>query len=272
MEKLKIVTFNLRCVYDHPRDGINSFVHRAGLIIDKIRKEKPHIICFQEVSNDIRSFLTSALSGYGIVGHGRLKDYNGEGLSIAYRADCMELFALEQFWLSPTPYVPASRYEIQSEYPRICPCAVLKHRNMQRPVRVYNVHLDHIGDAARILGMQQILEKVTQDNERISYPSLILGDFNCQPNSETVAYCNSCKTYPLVDLTAGIGETFHNFGGAGASVAVQGQQIDYIFADPETAKRAVSVTKWTDSTNGIYLSDHYPVCCELDFTDEIDPG
>ena len=33
----------------------------------------------------------------------------------------------------------------------------------------------------------------------------------------------------------------------------------------ELAKNVKSVSAWEDEMNGIYLSDHYPVCAELEF-------
>ena len=170
MKNLKIATFNLRTLYDN-YDGVNSFIHRAGLILDKINEEKPHVICFQEVGERIRSFLEKYLVDYNLVGHGRLSDFSSEGLGTAYRKDSMELFGLEQFWLSPTPLIPGTRYEIQSEYPRTCICTTLKHKNKKTPIRLYNVHLDHKSDEARILGIKQIVEKVKNDNEVVQYPS-----------------------------------------------------------------------------------------------------
>ena len=264
MCEIKIVTFNIRTLYDDPYDGVNAFIHRAGLILETIGREQPHVICFQEVSDGIREFLCNYLPDYILVGHGRLEDYQGEGLSIAYRKDCMELFVLEHFWLSPTPSVPASRYENQSQYPRICQYAVLKHRDMKKPLRIYNVHLDHISDEARILGVRQILHKAAADNSVISYSTVIMGDFNAQPDSETVAYCKANTAYPLQELTALLGETFHDFGGTGKSESARGGHIDYMFADTETAKKTKSICKWEDNKNGIYLSDHYPIACVLD--------
>ena len=41
-QTIKIVSFNLRSQYTG--DGINAFVHRAGLIYEKIKQEKPDIV------------------------------------------------------------------------------------------------------------------------------------------------------------------------------------------------------------------------------------
>ena len=115
---MKIVTFNIRCLWDG--DGINSFLHRAGLILNKIDEERPDIIAFQEVTDKIADFLRDNLCAYEIVGHGRNADYFGEGVYFAYRRETVRLFELNSFWLSDAPHVPASRYDGQSSYPRTC--------------------------------------------------------------------------------------------------------------------------------------------------------
>lgn len=264
MTNLKLVTYNMRCPYD-TYDGVNAFIHRAGMMLDKIRIEQPHIICFQEISDAIREFLRRYLVGYDLAGHGRLSDWRGEGLCIAWRRDSMELFALEQFWLSPTPQKPGSRYENQSEYPRICPRAVLRHKDMKTPVRIFNVHLDNESEEARDSGIRQILEQAEAENRVMACPTFIMGDFNSQPDSRCIQLCSNRLTFPLVDLTDGLDVTFHDFGGTGRAAYSRGWKIDYIFADPATAKKVRRVYKWEDEKNGIYLSDHYPICCEISF-------
>lgn len=267
MGKIKIVTFNIRTLYSSPTDGACSFIHRAGMILEKIRKEKPHVICFQEVSDGIREFLKNYLNDYIVLGHGRLKDLKGEGLSIAYRKDSMELLFFENFWLSPTPYIPASRYENQSNCPRLCPHAVLKHKDMDIPVSLYNVHLDHISDEARVLGIHQIADFIADFKKKIDCPTFILGDFNAKPESETIRYIKSYNNSEFVDLSEGIGNTYHGFSDFIAPKNAKRSspsEIDYIFADKETATKLYSVTKWEDAENGIPLSDHYPICLEIE--------
>lgn len=264
MEKLKIVTFNIRTLYDSPHDGANAFIHRAGLILDTVHTRQPHVICFQECSPKIKTFLKQYLIGYQLVGYGRDADFGGEALCVAYRTDVMELFALEQFWLSPTPTVPGSRFENQSVYPRICTRVVVKHTEIAAPLQFFNVHLDHESEEARVQGIRLILDRLTAARESAAIPTFILGDFNSQPESEVIRMCCEQTAYPLIELTADIGPTFHDFGATGKTVNSRGWKIDYIFTSPENAKAVTSVTKWEDSKNGIYLSDHYPICCELE--------
>ena len=112
---MKFVTFNIRCSWD--KDGINSFLHRAGGILQKIRTEAPDVVCFQEVTDPIAAFLRQNLTGYYLLFNQRNADYRGEGLALAVKTDTIEVLGLEFFWLSPTPHTPGSRFEEQSRCP-----------------------------------------------------------------------------------------------------------------------------------------------------------
>ena len=63
---MKIVTFNIR--YDCGLDGINNFDCRKALILEVIRREKPDIICFQEVLPHVARWLKEQLTEYYILG------------------------------------------------------------------------------------------------------------------------------------------------------------------------------------------------------------
>ncbi len=256
-EKIKIVTFNLRCAYTE--DGVNSFIHRAGMIFDKINSEKPDIICAQEAVPSHVEFFKKNLSDYLTIYNGRNASFDGEGLALLIKKDRLNLVSLDIFWLSETPYVPGSRFPEQSACPRICQSALLQVNGTKSMFYVYNNHLDHKSDNARILGIHQVLEKVKLDRERYAFPLFILGDFNAKPDSETIKYCNEYKDIDLVNLTDGIGTTFHGFGRPNHFCS-----IDYIYTDRDTAPNVTSVTKWDDELNGIFLSDHYPIAAEVE--------
>ena len=252
---MKIVTFNVRCAWSG--DGINSFPHRAGGIVSRIGAERPDVICFQECTDKIFGLLQSALPDYTIVFNQRDADRRGEGLATALRRDSASLLGLESFWLSPTPNLPGSRYEEQSSCPRICQCVTARFGDSL--FRVYNIHLDHKSDLARRLGMEATLRRVREDLDRDPLPFFILGDFNARPDSAPIELCKSNPYAELTELTADVVGTFHGFGQLEEPI-----KIDYIFADPDTAAKAVEVTPWLDEKDGIYLSDHYPIAAETE--------
>lgn len=255
---IKIVTFNLRSVYD-TKDGINNFIHRAGMILDKINTEKPDIICAQETIEPHFKFLKKNLTDYMVIYNGRKDNFRGEGLSLLIRRETLDLVGLEAFWLSPTPYVPGSRYEDQSGCSRICQVGTLQIAEGTTRFYVYNVHLDHMREYARVKGIEQVLERIKEDRQKYDFPLFLLGDFNDTPESEAVKSCKEFKDIELIDTTKDSGHTFHRFGDP-----EKFQKIDYIFTDKATSAKVKSVEVWNDELNGIYLSDHYPICATVE--------
>jgi len=261
--ELKICTFNIRSVY-LGEDGVNSFLFRSGMILEKIRVESPDLICFQEVIDPIRAFLKNHLDGYDLYGHGRNADRGGEGVTIAVKHGLFELVAFESFWLSPTPLVPGSRYPKQSNCPRICPVAVFLTEE-KKLLRVVGVHLDHISDEARVLGFRQIAEYLAAEQKKLPCDAtLVLGDFNARPESETMRSVDENDVFPLVEVTRESGPTFHWWGRLVPGSKDEPRKIDFIYLDPESAKTARDLSVWRDENCGIYLSDHYPFSIVFD--------
>ena len=261
MVNFKIVTFNIRFMYDSV-DGINCFIHRAAMIADKIEAEAPDIICFQEVTPQIKAFLDKVLDKYLILGQGREVNYTGEGVFTAIKKGVIDLIGLEQFWFSETPYVTGSKYEGQSEYPRVGLVALVKHRDSVTPFRVFNVHLDSKPhrEAVRVLEIKQLLEKIKYENDKFRIPFVVLGDFNSTPDRDTYSYCLGFNDYPMRDVTTDLGGSHHGFGKLSVE---ERKKIDYIFFDKNIANSARNVHYWEDEKDGIYLSDHYPISCEF---------
>ena len=153
--EMKVVTYNLMCVWDHPKN-IRGLTYRAGLVYSKIKKENPDIIGFQEVIAPQLEYLEHMFPEYLFIGQGRNADMMGEGLYIAIKKSVFMLCGMDVFWISPEPYVPATRFEEQSPYPRICVDILVRHRESGKMIRVYDVHLDHEESEAKAKGMKTI--------------------------------------------------------------------------------------------------------------------
>ncbi len=253
---MKIVTFNIRC--DFEQDGKNNFCYRKPLILDKLQREKPDIICFQEVLPHVARWLKEKLDEYYVIGCARSETLEDEQVSVAYRKDRINLMKMDTYWLSETPEIPASRYPNQSPCPRICTEALLEDQKTKQVFRVVNTHLDHEGPEARVQGLRQIMKKLDGERFFAKAPVILTGDMNAEPDSEEMAVM---KAYPFVNVTRDIGVTFHDYMRGAPLVS-----IDYIFVKGEFTCRHIE--KWTDEKDGVYLSDHYPVCAELEFTKE----
>ncbi len=249
---MKFVTFNLRC--DRPQDGENQFIHRQPLILRVIGREQPDVICFQEVEPHMARWLKKSLPDYYIIGCGRGENLDGEQMTVAFRKEQYQLLEMRTFWLSETPTVPGSRYPDQSSCPRACTDAVLMQEETGRVFRVLNTHLDHVGKSARERGLLQILRHAENAELFPHVPMILAGDFNAEPGSGEM---RPLYTTPgLTDVTKNIGVTYHGYG-----KAERPEQIDYIGL--KGGLHCTDVRKWTDVENGVFLSDHYPVCAEI---------
>ena len=253
---MKFVTFNLRC--DYNQDGVNCFVYRQPLILRVIGEEQPDIISFQEVLPHMAAWLKKSLRDYYVIGCGRSERLDGEQMSIAFRSDRFHLIQMHTFWLSETPHQPGSRYPEQSICPRTCTEALLMEEESGRVLRVLNTHLDHIGTLARKQGLTQILRHLESAVLFPDAPVILAGDFNAEPESEEMTVF---RDYPdFTNVTRGIGVTYHGY-----MQAEEPEHIDYIFTRGALSCKAVR--KWEHTENGVFLSDHYPICAELDWAE-----
>ncbi|MBO4883912.1 MAG: endonuclease/exonuclease/phosphatase family protein [Clostridia bacterium] len=252
---MKIVTFNLRC--DNNSDGENRWQFRKGIVLDRLEAEAPDVAGFQEVKPEMADFLRRHLNGYLCVGCGRSAEYGGENNMIAFRQDRYELMRLETFWLSGTPDEPGSRYPNQSDCPRVCTHIELRPWDSAAVFHVYNTHLDHVSDEARILGAQAIMRHIDEDQKRRPAPLVVTGDMNAEPDSGAIAVFTSGEKHPLVNETPDFIASYHGFG-----KCPEHAQIDYIFSEGFKAVRPP--VAWSELSFGKCLSDHNALCAFLE--------
>lgn len=250
--KLKLVTFNIRI------QSAKDFSVRLPGIVEKIKNSDADVICFQELSCDMKSVLAPLLPDYIIVGGGRNSDRLGEGVPIAYKKDRFVVSELRTRWLSDTPYVPSSRFNgDQSGCPRVYVYACLTEVNEGITFRVYNTHFDHVGKDARFKEAQMILNAVREDFDNYPYPSILTGDLNA--TSDTPEIRMIVESGLFIDVTDHFEQTFNNFGG---HVEEFETKIDYIFISEEIL--CTQTELWDDTFNGNYLSDHFAIAADLE--------
>jgi endonuclease/exonuclease/phosphatase family metal-dependent hydrolase len=251
---MKFVTFNIR--YDTPRDGINAFPHRVGMILQKIESERPDVVCFQECRPHVFDFMKRHLIDYELAGCGRGENYDDEHNPVAIRRDGFELIGLETEWLSPTPDAPGSRYAEQSDCPRIVTRATILPLRTAKPFYVFNTHLDHMSEGARVLGAGRVIALMRERLAKREMPLVLAGDFNAYPDSAAVRAFLTDDVLKLTDHTDGLLNSYHNYGRSAEP------RIDYIMSRGFRAVSQLGV--WNDERDGIYLSDHRPLSIELE--------
>jgi len=249
------MTFNLRV--RNLIDGANCFDFRREKILSVIRKEAPDVIGFQEATDTMMEWLKASLDEYYVLGHGRGKDYHGEGIPIAYRKDLFDLHGFRQEWMSFTPNKPASVFTglDQSGCPRVFVCAELVHRESKVPFAFFNVHTDHRGEQARVAECIVLARELAASPFRF----VVTGDFNAYPDSTSIQMLLlNADTLGIVDATKKIKGSFHGFKGD-----VGDRKIDYIFTNLPTNPSA-SYAIPDDDREGCYYSDHHALCSYIE--------
>ena len=250
---IKVCTFNLRI--NNEKDGINRFDNRLNRIISVIKKEKPHVIGFQEGNDYMLSQIAAHIPEYCIIGCGREKNCCGESASVAVLREAFKVISVENFWLSHTPSVPGSSFGgDQSSCPRITTSVLLYNVESGKTFRFCNTHLDHKGENARLLGMRLIIEHLKKHPESF----VLTGDFNARPESDVLCEISSYVHFgkKVTDTTNAISGSFHGFGKREIPT-----KIDYIFTDANcTDAYAVS----EGEVDGVYVSDHDPLFAEIE--------
>ena len=253
-KNLKIMSFNMRC--STANDGVNNFENRKPRILDMLSHANPDIIGFQEITPEMREFIIENLTDYYAVGAGRGATYNDEAPLIAFKKLDMQLISCDTVMLSTTPAIPGSVYEgsDQSRCPRAYAKVFLKHKDIGKPFYVYNVYTDHIGELSRIMASLQMLQDICSHNAQF----LLTGDFNAHPDSKEIMMITDCKSRKIVDATASLDGTFHNYGRRDGYA-----KIDYIFASDGVSVTDANIVS-DAPVNGVFYSDHFAVTATVE--------
>lgn len=244
-EDMTIMSTNVRCYA--PDDLFKkSWFYRAHLIIDDINAVKPDIIGFQEVTWMHYDYLVKSMPDYLNEITYRDDFILSEGCPIFYRADKYERIDSGNFWLSETPDVMSKDWG--AAHYRICTYIILKDKSNGNEFIVFNTHLDHVSDEARIEGIRVILNKIAEFGGR---PAFLMGDMNAKPSSLTIQSTKDAfDDAHDIALLADEGPTYHKWG-----TQLDRERIDYIMISKGISE--VSEYRIVDNChNGVYSSDH----------------
>ncbi len=252
--ELRVMSCNVRCI--SPTDlGKKSWFYRADLIMQGIQKEQPGVIGFQEVTKWHYSYLCDTLAIYDSVITYRDDAFNSEGCPIFYRSDIYTLIEKGSFWLSETPDVMSKSWGAQ--FNRVCSYVILKDNATETEFVVFNTHLSHVSDEARINGIQVVLDKIKEFG---SLPAVLMGDLNAEEDSETYksATVNFLDTKYQTENTM-TSCTYQNWG-----KQLDKNCIDYILVS-KTGFKTNSYKVLTETYDGVYPSDHFQLVSSLSF-------
>jgi len=145
---------------------------------------------------------------------------------------------------------------------RICTYGLFKDLKTKKTFWVFNTHLDHVGDEARVKGVELILSKMKEINTK-KYPVFLMGDFNSEPQTKQIA-----EVKQVMDDTKDISKE-KPFGPSGTFNDFKHNEpvtllLDYIFISKNSGLTVKKHAVLSDSKDLKYPSDHLPVLIEID--------
>mgnify|MGYP003291852729 CR=1 FL=1 len=250
---LKVMSYNIRL--GSADDKTNSWALRYTATEEMLKDQAPDVFGVQEALEYQVRYIKE-MCGYECVGVGRENGKKaGEHMSIFWNKKTVSLLKWGTYWLSETPEVMSKDWD--SACYRICSYAILKDKATEREFVVFNTHLDHISDTARINGIQVVLDKIAEFG---SLPAVLMGDLNAEEDSETYrsATVNFLDAKYQTENTM-TSCTYQNWG-----TELDSNCIDYVMIS-KTGLKVNSYKVITETYDGVYTSDHFPLSVSLSF-------
>ena len=255
-QPMKIATYNLR--YANPKDSGNLWQDRKQHVVNLIRYHGFEIFGTQEGLRIQLDDLKNMMPEFSFYGIGRDDGMSkGEHSAIFYRNDRFEVLDKGDFWLSLTPEKPGPGWDANLN--RICSWLKLRDKQSSRSFYVFNAHYDHQGVKARVESSKLIIEKI----------KTIAGDADCIFMGDLNGGWES-DWYLTLDRSDWLKDSRHtativyqpngSFNGFRFD-DVRKDVIDHIFITKKFKAGRWAVL--TDTYNGKFPSDHFPVMVEL---------
>ena len=257
---IKVTTYNIR--YANPNDGEDVWPNRQQSVIEYA--SGCDIIGMQEVTEPQFAQLREGLPEFDSYGVGRDDGKSGgEHAPIFFRKARFEFIDSGTFWLSESPKTVGKK-GWDAALPRTCTWVNLRDRKSGREIFVANTHFDHRGVRARAESGKLIAKQFSE--LPADRPTVVMGDFNCLPDSEP--YNAIASSFSDARLTSESKPTGPSSTWNGFREIVPDRIIDHIFV------RSIGVLKLaTDdprTANGRFASDHLPVQVVVQLGDSVE--
>lgn len=257
-QNVKLMTYNIRL--DVASDGENAWPNRKDYFTSQIRFYSPDIFGVQEALPNQVIDIASALPPYNKFGVGREDGGTGEACTIYYKKDRFKVQDPNTFWLSETPNVVSRGWDAACN--RVCTYGLFTDLKTKKTFWVFNLHLDHMGEEARVKGVQLALSKIQTINSK-KYPVFLMGDFNSEPNTKQILEIKKVMNDTRevsIEKPFGPAGTFNGFKHDKPVTLL----IDYIFVSQNSGLKIKKHAVLSDSKDLKYPSDHLPVLIEID--------
>ena len=256
-QNLKIMTYNIRL--DVASDGENAWPNRKDYFASQIQFYSPDIFGVQEATPNQVTDIALALPKYNKFGIGREEKGTGEACTIYYKKDRFQVQESNTFWLSETPDKVSRGWDAACN--RVCTYGLFKDLKTNKVFWIFNLHLDHMGEVARVKGVELVLSKIAALNTK-KLPVFLMGDFNSEPDTKQIVTIKK-----VMDDTKDVSKE-KPFGPSGTFNDFKHNEpvtllLDYIFISKNSGLTVQKHAVLSDSKDLKYPSDHLPVLIEI---------
>ena len=255
---LSIASWNIKTIEVKRVYQVDEWSDRVPHTVEFIEMMDNDVIGMQEATFIQIDSLLNRMPQYRYVGQAsRDGKKSGNYNPIFYKHKKFDLVESRTFWLSETPNKPSMGWDTDSK--RICTWALFREKSTGVTFSVYNTHLDHIGEKARVNGVKLILDSLAR---RSSTPVFLLGDFNSERDSDVYNLVGSSgfvkDSYGVAQKKFASGGTFNAFDTGEEPRKI----IDFVFVNEKVEVMRYSVPNnfYWKSGKPRYYSDHFPVC------------
>ena len=261
-QELKVATYNIR--YGSMDNSPTGWPQRKNALLKQITEVAPDIAGMQEVLIFQYKDIDTAFDNYSLIGCGREDGVcQGEFSPIMYNNDKYTVCESGVFWLSETPNIPGSM-SWNTACTRICTWARFIDLQNDTSFYMYNTHLDHVSDAAKINGIKLIISNIENRTFK-NDPYILTGDFNLFEGSDIINFVTDNKKHNKINFT----ETYRKINPDKTDISTfngfkddyNKGKIDYIFTSPEFEITGAGIEE--HKVDGIFPSDHFPVWATL---------
>ena len=178
--EITICSFNIRG--SNMDTGVNAWSNRKKMVIREFGNYQYDIVCMQEpLTDQIQDFLSIGIYEWlGVSGQGTPD--SDVFTPIFYNKKKLNVLDYGTFWLSETPDVVSRGWD--GKFPRICTWAKFRDIENCRSFYVFNTHLDHVGEVAKLEGARLICRKIKEMTAEEAV--FITGDMNSTPETPPI--------------------------------------------------------------------------------------
>ena len=251
IEALRVMTFNV--LQMDVEDEAHAWERRRDLLVETILMHSPALLGTQEIHAEQTAFILDRIPAFGCFGRGRFGDECDKHNKIFFDRRRRLLIECGDLWFSETPEIPGSS-DWGIPRPRMVTWGKLRATSGHE-ILIMNTHLPYgrNADEARRQSTQVLLRKIQELPQHL--PLFLTGDFNAPEGGEVYRMLTETLADAWITANERVGPegTFHGFGKFKGT-----RRLDWILH--RNAGQTLTAETVAHTANGLYPSDHYPVC------------